>query len=91
MANDDFNEDWLRTQRWDLPESLPSLLRLFAGSERATGKPAVKAIQHLMSLPAWNAAPEKLKKEAEAWLAEQNAKGAGARALSQLMNRKGER
>lgn len=88
MTNDTYNEDWIKSLRWDGPASVSGLLRTFAGSERATGQSAVRIIKHLMSLPSWKAAPNGLKKETEAWLADQHAKGTGARAISKLMDRK---
>jgi hypothetical protein len=68
-ANDNDNEDWLRSGSWDLDDiedtaGLLALLRLKDAPEAEQ----VAGLRHLMTLPAWHAAPQPLKDQAAAWL-----------------------
>lgn len=63
------NENWLRTTKWDLPaQTLPELWSVIG--VRASASPAEKRTEliRFMATPAWEAAPEKIKQEAENFL-----------------------
>jgi hypothetical protein len=61
-ADDLLNEDWIKTQSWDMGfDVLDGLWAFLGGESRAD-------LEKFMALPAWQAAPQRLKDEAGAWL-----------------------
>lgn len=73
MDTQTYNEDWLRTRTWDLwrdrklistlPDLLWSLDVSFAPEEKQRAE-----LEHFVSLPVWESAPESLKSEVSAYL-----------------------
>jgi hypothetical protein len=58
------NSDWIKARTWDLPyENLQQYLRAYEPADQR------KAVQHLMSLPAFKAAPPVFRVEAEMFVA----------------------
>lgn len=62
-ANDTRNEDWLRTRSWDLPTDLDGFLALNGND--------VERVKHFLTLPAAEAMPADLKRDVDAWIAQQ--------------------
>ena len=61
------NEDWIKTLSWDLPKTLDGVVwAMGAVNKDDAGK--ADALRHMMTLPAWTAAPAALKKDVEEFL-----------------------
>jgi hypothetical protein len=64
------NENWLRTMHWDLPaQTLEELWYVLGLSPSADEQRKRAALQQFMTVPAWEAAPEPLRREAAEFLA----------------------
>jgi len=68
MDSADRNEDWLRGGYWDFPgvDRLGALLTVL-GLDGRPEADQVAGVREFMALPAWQAAPAPLKREAEAF------------------------
>ncbi|MEC3919228.1 hypothetical protein [Nocardia sp. CDC160] len=63
------NEDWLRTTKWDLPaQSLPELWSVIGVRASASSAEKRAELMRFMATPAWEAAPGRIKQEAEDFL-----------------------
>lgn len=58
-TNDDLNEDWIKTQSWDLG-SFDDLLGYLGVRSADTARQRL-ALASFMLLPAWQAAPDEIK------------------------------
>ena len=78
------NEDWLRTQAWDLPTTLDGLVWAI-GAANFDHDGQVQALRHFMTLPAWTIAPLDLERQVIAFAGEPivNASNARARRYSE--------
>ncbi len=68
VLNDPYDEDWIKTLHWDLPTDLEELIRAIGARGKPRGE-QVKALKHLMTLPAWKPAPPKVRDAVEAFIA----------------------
>jgi hypothetical protein len=74
VTDDDLNEDWLKTLSWDFwnPDGTPiaRFSQMWPEYQRPLSWQQLQSVQHFTELPAWLAAPAKLKRETDAILAE---------------------
>lgn len=68
VQNDDLNEDWIKTLRWDLGFDTLNGLFGFLGVSSAPVRQQRDALHEFTALPAWQAAPDQLRQQAAAWL-----------------------
>lgn len=73
VEDNDEDADWIKLRQWDLPTELVGLLQAIApGADQRAQK---DALSHLMTLPAWQAAPDALQQSVVSFLAGQQAIG----------------
>lgn len=65
MNDETLSEDWIKTLRWDLPTNLSGLIWAIGAANKSTDDQA-EDLRHLMTLPAWQAAPTVLCRQVEA-------------------------